>query len=97
MATHAEVLALRHENAVLGRHTARVRHEPAHRIRLATLSRFVPHERRRQAFTITPLLAWHRQLIARKGTFTRHHRPGRPCTAPAVKQLILRWVVVSRA
>ncbi|WP_326772721.1 integrase [Streptomyces sp. NBC_01445] len=98
VAKDEEVLALGHENAVLGRQIARVRHEPADRIWFATLSRFVPRERRRQAFTVTPttLLAWHRQLIARKGTFTRQRRPGRPSTAPAIKQLILRWGAVSR-
>ncbi|MEU5996360.1 integrase core domain-containing protein [Streptomyces sp. NPDC047197] len=92
VAKDAEVLALRHENAVLRRQIARVRYEPADRIWLAALSRFVPRERWRQAFAVTPttLLAWHRQLIARKWTFTRHRRPGRPSTAPAVKQLILR-------
>jgi hypothetical protein len=77
VAKDAEVHALRHENAVL---------------RLAALSRLVPRERWRQAFAVTPttLLARHRRLIARKWTFTRHRRPGRPSTAPAVKQLILR-------
>jgi putative transposase len=34
-----EVLALRHENAVLRRQIARVRYDPADRIWLATLSR----------------------------------------------------------
>jgi hypothetical protein len=92
VAKDAEALSLRHENAVLRRQIARVRYEPADRIRLATLSRSVPRERRRQTFTVTPttLPASHRQLIARKRTFTRHRRPGRPSTAPAVKQLILR-------
>ncbi|WP_406102838.1 helix-turn-helix domain-containing protein [Streptomyces sp. NBC_01003] len=92
VAKDAEVLALRHENAVLRRQIARVRYEPADRIWLATLSRFVPRERRRQTFTVTPttLLTWHRQLIAKRRTFTPHRRPGRPSTAPAVKQLILR-------
>jgi hypothetical protein len=41
----AEILALRHENAVLRRQIARVRYEPADRIWLAALSRFVPRER----------------------------------------------------
>jgi hypothetical protein len=92
VAKDAEVLALRHENAVLRRQIARVRYEPADRIWLAALSRLVPRERRRQAFAVTPttLLARHRRLIARKWTSTRHRRPGRPSTAPAVKQLILR-------
>lgn len=42
VAKDAEVLALRHENAVLRRQMARVRYEPADRIWLAVLSRLVP-------------------------------------------------------
>lgn len=41
VAKDAEVLALRHENAVLRRQIARVHCEPADRIWLATLSRLV--------------------------------------------------------
>ncbi|WP_327241156.1 hypothetical protein [Streptomyces sp. NBC_01320] len=92
MAKDAEVLALRHENAVLRRQTARVCYELADRIWLAAFSRLIPRERRRQVFAVTPttLLAWHRQLLARKWAFIQRRRPGRPSTAPAVKQLILR-------
>ncbi|MCW7945020.1 integrase [Streptomyces hygroscopicus] len=91
-AKDAEVLALRHENAVLRRQIGRVRYEPADRIRLAVLSRLVPRERWREVFAVTPttLLRWHRELLTRKWTFAHHRRPGRPSTAPAVKQLILR-------
>ncbi|MGY0065029.1 integrase core domain-containing protein [Streptomyces sp. LZ34] len=92
VAKDAEVLALRHENAVLRRQIARVRYEPADRIWLAVLSRLVPREHWRHVFSVTPttLLAWHRQPLARKWTFPQHRRPGRPSTAPTVKQLILR-------
>ncbi len=91
----AEVLALRHENAVLRRQIARVRYESADRIWPAALSRLVPRERRRQVFAVTPTtpttpLAWHRRLVSRKWTFTERRHPGRPPTAPTVKQLILR-------
>ncbi|MET7540686.1 hypothetical protein [Streptomyces sp. NPDC005507] len=77
VAKDAEVLALRHENAVLRRQIARVRYEPTDRIWLAALSRFVPRERWRQTFTVTPttLLAWHRQLCA--------CRECRPCSSGA--------------
>ncbi|MGW6355947.1 hypothetical protein ACWFR5_12180 [Streptomyces sp. NPDC055092] len=80
VAKEAEVLALRQENVVLRRQIARVRYECADRIWLAALSRLVSRERWRQAFAVTSttLLAWYRQLIARKWTFTRHRRPGRP-------------------
>jgi transposase len=41
---------------------------------------------------VTPakILRWHRRLVARKWTYSDHHRPGRPSTIAAVKQLILR-------
>ncbi|MFE7393895.1 hypothetical protein [Streptomyces sp. NPDC057582] len=53
MAKDAEVLALRHENAVLRRQIAWVCYEPAARIWLAALSRLIPHERWRQVFAVT--------------------------------------------
>jgi transposase InsO family protein len=93
VAKDAEVLALRHENAVLRRQIARVRYEPADRIWLAALSRLVPREQWREVFAVTPttLLRWHQQLVTRKWTFVQYRRsPGRPSTAQTVKQLILR-------
>src|SRR5207245_1873383 len=80
VAKDAEVLALRHENAVLRRQIAGVRYEPADRVWLAALSRLVPRERWHKVFavTLTTLLAWHRQLLARKWAFTQCRRPGRP-------------------
>ena len=62
VAKDAEVLALRHENAVLRRQIARVSYEPADRIWFVVLSRLVPRERWRQVVVVTPttLLAWHR-------------------------------------
>ncbi|WP_246143805.1 hypothetical protein [Actinacidiphila oryziradicis] len=53
-AKDAEILALRHENAVLRRQISRVRYEPADRVWLAALSRLIPRERRRQAFAVIP-------------------------------------------
>jgi hypothetical protein len=93
VAKDAEVLALRHENAVLRRQIARVHYEPADRIWVAALSRLVPRGRWREVFAVTPttLLRWHRELVKCKWTFAQHcRRPGRLSTAPTVKQLILR-------
>jgi putative transposase len=64
----AELLILRHENAVLRRQVARVRSTPADRVWLAALSRLVPCHRWAEVFAVTPaaILAWHRRLVARK-------------------------------
>jgi len=86
----AEVLALRHENAVLRRQVARVQYEPADRAWFAALSARVPCARWAEVFPVTPatLLSWHRRLVAGKYTSTRR-TSGRPSTRPAVKALIL--------
>ena len=64
----AELLVLRHENAVLRWRIARVRYEPADRVRLAALARLLPRRRWSEVFPVTPatLLAWHRKLAAKK-------------------------------
>ncbi|WP_326887938.1 integrase core domain-containing protein [Actinocrinis sp.] len=86
----AEVLALRHENAVLRRQVARVRYEPADRAWFAALSGLVPRGRWVEVFSVAPatLLSWHRRLVAGRYTSTKRV-PGRPSTRPAVKALIL--------
>jgi len=43
LAKDAELLVLRHENAVLRRHASRVRYEPADRVWFAALARLIPH------------------------------------------------------
>jgi putative transposase len=87
----AELLVLRHENAVLRRHIGRVRYAPADRLWLAALSRLVPRRRWGEVFMTTPatLLAWHRRLVARKCDYTSR-RLGRPPAAAAVRKLVIR-------
>jgi len=78
----AELLVLRHENAVLRRQIGRVHYEPGDRLWLSALSRLVPRRRRGEVFMVTPatLLAWHRRLVARKWDYTSRRRPGRNAT-----------------
>jgi putative transposase len=69
-ATVAEVLVLRHENAVLHRQVGRVRHEPADRAWFAALARIVARRRWSEVFPVTPAtrLAWHCRLAAKNTT-----------------------------
>jgi len=70
LAKDAELLVVRHENAVLRRHAIRIRYEPADRAWLAALARLIPRNRRAEVFPVTPvtLLAWHRRLAAKSMT-----------------------------
>jgi putative transposase len=67
-AKDAELLVLRHENAVLRRNAGRMRYNPADRAWFAAPTRFIPRRRWAQIFAVTPatLPAWHRRLVARK-------------------------------
>ncbi|MDH6580501.1 hypothetical protein P3T29_006193, partial [Kitasatospora sp. MAP5-34] len=72
-AKDAELLVLRHENAVLRRQVVGpVRYEPADRFWLAALSSLIPRHRWRGVFPVTPgtLLAWHRRFIAAKWDYS---------------------------
>ena len=88
----AELLVLRHENAVLRRQIGRVRYQPGDRLWLAALSQLIPRRRWAGVFAVTPatLLAWHRKLVARKWDYSSRRRPGRPSTASAVRKLVIR-------
>jgi hypothetical protein len=88
----AELLVLRHENAVLRRQIGRVRYGPGDRLWLAALSQLIPRRLWGEVFAVTPatLLAWHRRLVRRKWDYTSRRRPGRPRTAAAIRTLVIR-------
>ena len=76
---NAELLALRHENAVLRRNAGRIRYEPGDRAWFDALTRFIPRRRWAEVFPVTPatMLAWHRRLDAREYDTSKR----RPCPA----------------
>jgi len=91
-AKDAELLVLRHENAVLRRHVGRARYEPADRAWLAALARLIPRRRWSEVFPVTPatLLAWHRRLAASKYDTSGRRKPGRPPKSPTITRLVVR-------
>ena len=91
-AKDAELLVLRHENAVLRRNVGRVRYEPGDRVWLAALTRLLPRRRWTGIFPVTPatLLAWYRKLVRGKYDTSRRRRPGRPSAVPGIARLAVR-------
>ena len=91
-AKDAELLVLRHENAVLRRQAGRVWYEPGDRVWLAALARRIPWMRWTGVFPVTPatLLAWHRKLAGCKYDTTKRRQPGRPPTVPGIARLVVR-------
>jgi transposase InsO family protein len=85
-----EILVLRHELAILRRQGSRPKPTRADRALLASLSRLL-HQTAWASFSFKPetLLRWHRQLIARRWTYS-HRRPGRPPLGRSLCELILR-------
>ncbi|SMD27487.1 hypothetical protein SAMN05661093_11094 [Kibdelosporangium aridum] len=100
-AKDAELLVLRHENAVLRRQIpGQVRYEPADRFWFAALSSLLPRRRWQEIFPVQPatILAWHRTFIARKWDYSaRRRRTGRPSTHATIKRLVLRLARETRA
>jgi putative transposase len=88
----AELLVLRHENAILRRQISRVRYQPGDRLWLSALSRLIPRRRWAEVFTVIPaaLLAWYRRLVARKWDYSNRRRPGRPSSPAAIRKLVIR-------
>jgi hypothetical protein len=91
-AKDAELLVLRHENAVLHRHAGRIRYEPADRAWFATLASLLPRRRWTEIFPVTPatLLAWHRKLAAKRYDTSKWRKPGRPPTVRSIARLVVR-------
>ena len=89
-ANQVELLALRHEIAVLRRQVGRSAYQPADRALLAALSRLLPRSSW-SCFSVTPetLLAWHRRLVARRWTYP-HRRPERPPVDEDATGLVVR-------
>jgi putative transposase len=85
-----EIVVLRHELAILRRNVARPALRSADRAFLAAASRLVPR-RRWNSFFVTPdtLMGWHRQLVARRWTYSPRGA-GRPPIAREVRALVLR-------
>jgi putative transposase len=92
LAKDAELLALRHENAVLRRHAGRIRYEPADRVWFAALAPLLPRRRWTEIFPVMPatLLAWHRRLAASKYDTSNSRKPGRPPTVPGIARVVVR-------
>ncbi len=88
----AELLILRHENAVPRRQISRVRYQPGDRLWLSALARLVPRRRWDEMFAVTlaTLLTWHRRLVARKWDCPSRRRPGRPSMAAAIRKRVIR-------
>ncbi len=79
LAKDAELLVLRHENAVLRRHADRVRYEPADRVWLAALARLVPRKRWAEIFPVTPATNMAAAGCTSEGS-ARARRASGPCS-----------------
>jgi putative transposase len=89
----AEILLLRHENAILRRQVKRPRRTWADRALITALAGLMPKARRAHLFiTPTTLMRWHRALVKRYWTHP-HRSPGRPSTRAEVRQLVLRLAI----
>ncbi|MEV0408362.1 helix-turn-helix domain-containing protein [Actinoallomurus sp. NPDC050550] len=89
-AKEIEIVALRHQVAVLRRQVDRPDLSDGDRVLLAALSRLLPRPSWK-SFFVTPatLLRWHRRLITRKWTYSRR-RPGHPSTRVDIRDAVVR-------
>ena len=91
-----EILALRHQIAVLERQLGKTRPRfcPGDRAFLAALLHRLPRDvlgRFRLLIRPETVLRWHRDVLARRhASRSRPRRPGRPRTVRSIRQLVLR-------
>ena len=89
-----EILALRHQLAVLQRQIDRPRLAPADRTFLAAPLHRLPRPTLRQLHLIVSpdtVLRWHRDLLRRRhAKASRPKRTGRPPTVRSIKKLVVR-------
>jgi putative transposase len=85
-----EIVALRHQLAVLRRQVAQPQLREGDRVFLAAASRLLGRPGR-QSFFVRPdtLLGWHRRLVRRRWTYAGR-RPGRPAVSAEIRELVLR-------
>jgi transposase InsO family protein len=85
-----EILVLRHQLHVVQRQVARPRLRPVDRPVSAALTRSLPRPAW-ASFFVSPvtLLRWHRQLVARRWTYSRR-TAGSPRTGSGISELVLR-------
>lgn len=88
----AEILALRHQVAILQRQLGdqRVRFTAVDRTFLAALLSTLPRQARRLLVRPDTVLRWHRDLLRRRhARASRGARPGRPRTVRSIRALVL--------
>src|SRR3954453_22628289 len=89
-----EILALRHQLAVLQLQIDKPRLAPSDRAFLAVLLHRLPRPTLRQLHLIVSpdtVLRWHRDLLRRRhAKASRPKRPGRPPTVRSIKKLVVR-------